>query len=84
MTHKQNVQVKVTKKAHAPTVVDVVMIVSDDDGKYFINHTEGWSSANEPEPEHRGLVVSVTDNIEVVIPFSQIRRFVEYMDREGV
>lgn len=64
--------------------ITAIAIIGDGSGKSFDKCVDGWSCENEEPPHKRGLVVNVDENIEVIIPFIQIRRFYLYMLENGL
>jgi len=63
--------------------VVATVINSGEDGTSCCYPTEGWSSESETDPARRGLVVSISDHTEVIIPFQEIRKFYNYMVLSG-
>lgn len=79
MTLRQNAP----KTQLPPHVIEAIAIIGDGSGKSHESKVEGWSTEKD-EPARRGLCVQVDDNIEVIIPFAQIRRFYLYMLQNGL
>lgn len=83
MTQKASVLIK--KKALPETRVEVAATVTiSDEDKYFVSPTTGWSTHREERKENRGLNFAIQDNIEILIPYAEIRKFVKYMDANGL